>query len=80
MSTQHNIRVILTTNASSTMESLVNQQNFFLGCRVCRQMLKKNNSVFFADFIPDLTMKYSEAFQEITDLDVSFWLLFIYLV
>jgi hypothetical protein len=34
------------------MEELVNYvnyQNYFLGCRVCRQLLVKSNSIFFQD-------------------------------
>lgn len=52
------------------MESLVNQQNFYLGCRVCRQLLAKATSVFFFDFIPDIELKYSQAFTECTNLEV----------
>lgn len=49
----------------------MNQQNFYLGCRVCRQLLAKTTSVFFFDFIPDISMKYSEAYFQCTDLEVS---------
>jgi hypothetical protein len=52
------------------MDSLVNQQNFYLGCRVCRQLLAKATSVFFFDSIPDVNLKYSEAFKECTNLEV----------
>lgn len=48
----------------------MNQQNFYLGCRVCRQLLAKATSVFFYDFIPDISMKYHDAFLECTDIEV----------
>ena len=52
------------------METLVNQQNFYLGCRVCRQLLAKATSVFFFDRIPDIELKYSEAFLDCTNIEV----------
>ncbi|XP_070493272.1 transcription factor Ouib-like [Chironomus tepperi] len=54
------------------MEEFVNQQNFYLGCRVCRQLLIKSNSIFFADQIPDMDgLTYSDAFIECTNLEIS---------
>jgi hypothetical protein len=56
------------------METCVNQQNFYLGCRVCRKLLAKRTSVSFYDLIPDLDIKYSyaQAFLSLTELEVSF--------
>lgn len=60
------------------METLVSQQNFYLGCRVCRRMLAKATSVFFFDVIPDIGLKYNEAFSECVDLEVSLTLAIVY--
>lgn len=57
------------------METLVSQQNFYLGCRVCRRMLASGLSVFFFDAIPDIGMKYAEAFSECVELEVSLTLI-----
>ncbi|KAG5682102.1 hypothetical protein PVAND_011481 [Polypedilum vanderplanki] len=57
------------------MEELVNYvnyQNYFLGCRVCRQLLVKSNSIFFQDQIPDMNgICYSDAFVECTNLEIN---------
>lgn len=54
------------------MKTLVNQQNFYLGCRVCMVLLAKESSVSFVDTIPDnIETTYSEAYQNCTDILVS---------
>ncbi|CRK96934.1 CLUMA_CG010316, isoform A [Clunio marinus] len=51
------------------METLVSQLNFSLGCRVCRQLLAKATSVGFDEYIPDLTIKYRDAFKDCTEME-----------
>lgn len=53
------------------MDSLVNQQNFYLGCRVCRRLLAKASSFNFFDIVPGIDIQYSEAYTECTQLEVS---------
>lgn len=52
------------------MDKLVNQQNFYLGCRACRQLLAKSTSVFLFDAIPDLSIKYADAFEDCIEMEV----------
>ena len=52
------------------MEPIVDQQNFYLGCRVCRRLLAKASSYCFSSEIPEIGIKYSEAYFDCTEIEV----------
>lgn len=51
------------------MADLVDEQNFSLGCRVCRKLLK-GSVCYFESTIPDYSSTYLEAFNLICSLNV----------
>lgn len=51
------------------MADLVDEQNFSLGCRVCRKLLK-GSVCYFETTIPDYSSTYLEAFNLICSLNV----------
>lgn len=54
------------------MESLVDEQNFYLGCRVCRRLLAKASSFNFFDVVSGINIQYKDAYTDCTLLEVSF--------
>lgn len=55
------------------MTELVSKENFYLGCRVCRQLLplKGNSSVNLSDIILDLNISYSQVLLETCNIDTE---------
>lgn len=53
-------------------DSIVNQKNYFLGCRVCRKLLLSTSScVELSDLIPDQQMTYADALETCITIPVA---------